>query len=40
MEEVSKKPVPAHTKSLILEVCADDETGEDVEVPYICVRVA
>ncbi|KAH0605545.1 uncharacterized protein H6S33_004767 [Morchella sextelata] len=39
VEEVSKKPVPPHTKNLILEVCVDDETGEDVEVPYICVRV-
>ncbi|PWW77708.1 ubiquitin-activating enzyme E1 [Tuber magnatum] len=39
VQEISKKPVPAHTKNLILEICADDETGEDVEVPYICVRI-
>ncbi|KAL7267187.1 E1 ubiquitin-activating protein [Rhizina undulata] len=39
VEFVSKKPVPAHTKNLIFEICADDQTGNDVEVPYVCVKV-
>ncbi|KAG5439559.1 hypothetical protein PCANB_002135 [Pneumocystis canis] len=35
---VSKKPVLEHKKTILLEICADDEHGEDVEVPYICVH--
>ncbi|KTW32293.1 E1 ubiquitin-activating protein UBA1 [Pneumocystis jirovecii RU7] len=38
IELVSKKPVPEHKKTILLEICADDEHGEDVEVPYICVQ--
>ncbi|KAF2672466.1 ubiquitin-activating enzyme E1 [Microthyrium microscopicum] len=36
---VSKKPVPEHAKSLILEVTCDDITEEDVEVPYVMVKL-
>lgn len=36
---VSKKEVPPHVKNLILEICCDDEQGEDVEVPYINVKL-
>ncbi|KAM9938105.1 hypothetical protein OXX80_002392 [Metschnikowia pulcherrima] len=39
IEAVSKKPVPAHMKNLILEICCDDKEGEDVEVPYINVKI-
>ncbi|KAH3666307.1 hypothetical protein OGAPHI_004496 [Ogataea philodendri] len=39
IESVSKKPVPEHEKTLIFEICCDDEQGEDVEVPYICVHL-
>lgn len=39
IEEVSKKPLPAWQKSLIVEVMADDETGEDIEVPYLLVTL-
>ncbi|OBA23534.1 ubiquitin-activating enzyme E1 [Metschnikowia bicuspidata var. bicuspidata NRRL YB-4993] len=39
IESVSKKPVPAHMKNLILEICCDDKSGEDVEVPYINVKI-
>jgi ubiquitin-activating enzyme E1 len=39
VELISKKPVPAHVKSLVLEVCVNDKDGEDVEVPYIQLRV-
>jgi len=40
VEYVSKKPVPAHTKNLIFEVCVDDQTGEDVEVPFVCIKLS
>ncbi|KAK6459665.1 uncharacterized protein RJT20DRAFT_125008 [Scheffersomyces xylosifermentans] len=38
IKEVSKKEIPDHVNYLIFEVCCDDEEGEDVEVPYICVK--
>jgi ubiquitin-activating enzyme E1 len=37
VETVSRKPVPPHAKDLIFEICADDATGEDVEVPFVRV---
>ncbi|KAI0638099.1 ubiquitin activating enzyme [Trametes polyzona] len=37
VEHVSKKPLPPHTKHLIVEVMVSDEEGEDVEVPFIVV---
>lgn len=39
VEAISKKPVPEHQKNVIFEICADDETGEDVEVPYIMMKM-
>jgi len=33
--KVSKKPIPAHSKALVLELCVNDKDGEDVEVPYV-----
>ncbi|KAI1795152.1 ubiquitin activating enzyme [Ganoderma leucocontextum] len=39
VEHVSKKPVPPHTKHLIVEVMVSDEEGEDVEVPFIVVHI-
>jgi ubiquitin-activating enzyme E1 len=39
VELVSKKPIPDHQKDVIFEVVAEDADGEDVEVPYIKVRV-
>ena len=36
---VSKKPVPDHQKNLILEVTAEDTTEEDVEIPYVMVKL-
>ncbi|KAF2277312.1 ubiquitin-activating enzyme E1 [Westerdykella ornata] len=38
VELVSKKPLPAHQKNVIFEITAEDQTGEDVEVPYVMVR--
>jgi ubiquitin-activating enzyme E1 len=37
VEFVSKKPIAPHQKDLIFEICADDEEGEDVEVPFVRV---
>lgn len=39
IKEVSKKDIPEHVNNLIFEVCCDDKNGEDVEVPYICVKL-
>ncbi|THV05471.1 ubiquitin activating enzyme [Dendrothele bispora CBS 962.96] len=39
VEHVSKKPVPPHVKHFIVEVMVSDEEGEDVEVPFIVVRI-
>lgn len=39
METICKKPVPAHVKSLVLEVCVNDKDGEDAEVPYIKLNI-
>lgn len=36
---ISKKPIPPHTNSVVLEICANDKEGEDVEVPYILMKV-
>ena len=35
VETVSKKPIPAHVRALVLEICCNDKEGEDVEVPYV-----
>lgn len=39
VESVSKKAVPAHAKNVILEICCDDQSEEDVEVPFVCVKL-
>ncbi|KAH9951667.1 ubiquitin activating enzyme [Amylocystis lapponica] len=39
VETVSKKPIPPHTRHLIVEVMVSDEEGEDVEVPFIVVHL-
>ncbi|TFK74422.1 ubiquitin activating enzyme [Pluteus cervinus] len=39
VETVSKKPIPPHAKQLIVEVMAMDDDYEDVEVPFIVVRI-
>ncbi|KAI0347162.1 ubiquitin activating enzyme [Trametopsis cervina] len=39
VETVSKKPIPPHVKHLIVEIMASDEDYEDVEVPFIVVRI-
>ncbi|KAH7312439.1 hypothetical protein B0I35DRAFT_436998 [Stachybotrys elegans] len=39
VETISKNPIPSHQKDVILEIVADDMNDEDVEVPYIKVRL-
>ncbi|SCU97613.1 LANO_0E16468g1_1 [Lachancea nothofagi CBS 11611] len=36
---VTKTEVAPHVKTMILEICADDKSGEDVEVPYITIHL-
>jgi ubiquitin-activating enzyme E1 len=39
VEKISKKPIPAHQKNVIFEIVCEDQTGEDVEVPYVMVKM-
>ncbi|KAK4687153.1 ubiquitin-activating enzyme E1, partial [Tremellales sp. Uapishka_1] len=39
VEHVGKKPIPPYVKNLIVEVMVNDEDDEDVEVPYLLVRL-
>lgn len=39
VEHVSKKAVPEHQKNIIFEVTAEDQTEEDVEIPYVMVKM-
>ncbi|GAA5974375.1 hypothetical protein JCM11641_005243 [Rhodosporidiobolus odoratus] len=39
VETVSKKEIPPHVKDIVFEMMVEDEEGEDVEVPYLKVRV-
>ncbi|KAJ3054414.1 SPS-sensor component ptr3 [Rhizophlyctis rosea] len=38
-ETTSRKPIPAHVRALVLELCVNDDEGEDVEVPYVRVVI-
>ncbi len=39
VEHISKKQIPEHQKNVIFEITTDDETEEDVEVPYVMVKL-
>ncbi|KJR88762.1 ubiquitin-activating enzyme E1 [Sporothrix schenckii 1099-18] len=39
VETISRKPIPEHQKEVIFEVVVEDLNEEDVEVPYIKVKV-
>lgn len=39
VETVSKKKIPEHQKNVILEITAEDQTEEDVEVPYVMLKL-
>jgi hypothetical protein len=38
LETISKKPIPSHQKNIIFEITAEDQTEEDVEIPYVMVK--
>lgn len=35
VRKVSKKKIAPHVRALVLEICCDDDNGEDVEVPFV-----
>lgn len=40
VEAVTKKKLEPHVKTLIFEVCAEDQDGEDVDdIPYVCLHL-
>ncbi|KAI9821661.1 MAG: E1 ubiquitin-activating protein [Pycnora praestabilis] len=39
VETISKKPIPEHQKNVIFEVTAEDQTEEDVEIPYVMLKL-
>ena len=39
VETISKKPIPEHQKNVIFEMTVEDQTEEDVEVPYAMVKL-
>ncbi|PKI83669.1 E1 ubiquitin-activating enzyme [Malassezia vespertilionis] len=39
LETVSKQPIPPYAKNILIEIMADDLNGEDVEVPFVNVRI-
>jgi len=39
VETISKKPIPDHQKNVIFEMTCSDQTNEDVEVPYIMLKL-
>ncbi|KAL9002534.1 MAG: hypothetical protein Q9188_004532 [Gyalolechia gomerana] len=39
VETISKKAIPDHQKNVIFEMTVEDQTGEDVEVPYVMLKL-
>lgn len=39
VEHISKKKIPEHQSNVILEVTCEDVTEEDVEVPYVMLKL-
>lgn len=39
VEHISKKKIPDHQKNVIFEITAEDETEEDVEIPYVMLKL-
>ena len=39
LETISRRPIPADQKNVIFEITAEDTTKEDVEIPYVLVKV-
>ncbi|GAB7338869.1 hypothetical protein MBLNU457_5555t1 [Dothideomycetes sp. NU457] len=39
VETISKKKIPEHQKNVIFEITAEDTTEEDVEIPYVMLKL-
>ena len=39
VETISKKPIPDHQKNVIFEMTVEDAAEEDVEVPYVMLKL-
>ncbi|KAL1311852.1 hypothetical protein AAFC00_001926 [Neodothiora populina] len=39
VETISKKPIPSHQSNVIFEITAEDTTEEDVEIPYVMLKL-
>lgn len=39
VEHISKKKIPDHQKNVILEITCEDVNEEDVEVPYVMLKL-
>lgn len=39
VETISKKAIPDHQKNVIFEMTVEDQTEEDVEVPYVMLKL-
>ncbi|KAF1347134.1 ubiquitin-activating enzyme E1 [Delphinella strobiligena] len=39
VETISKKAIPEHQKNVIFEITAEDATEEDVEIPYVMLKL-
>lgn len=39
VEKISRNPIPTHQKNVIFEMTCDDLSGEDVEVPYVMLKL-
>ncbi|GAA6062612.1 hypothetical protein JCM10212_002206 [Sporobolomyces blumeae] len=39
VETISRKPIPEHVKDIVCEIMCNDENDEDVEVPYLKIRI-
>ena len=39
IETISRRPIPSHQKNVILEITADDQSGEDVEIPFVLLEL-
>jgi ubiquitin-activating enzyme E1 len=40
VEHISKKKIPDHQKNVIFEITAEDTTEEDVEIPYVMLKLS
>ena len=39
VETISKKAIPDHQKNVIFEMTVEDQNEEDVEVPYVMLKM-